>query len=286
MCDLSEPDEISGADGVSRRCFGFLSMAALAACVSSPADAQAVTEQDVMVPTEDGEADAFFVHPAQGRHPGVLIWPDIASLRPAYRLMARRLAESGYAVLVVNPYYRTQRAPVLAEGETLGDGAVFARLRAMRSSITNDMVVADGRALVRFLDAQRSVDTARKIGVSGYCGGAVPMLRTAAAVPERVGAGASFHGGGLVTDAPTSPHLLIPQTRASFLIAIAQNDDAQQPNAKTVLRETCDAAGHPAEIEVYPAQHGWCALDSAAYDQVQADRAWARMLALFETALA
>jgi carboxymethylenebutenolidase len=214
------------------------------------------------------------------------LWPDVRGLRPAYRTMGRRLAQSGYAVLVVNPYYRTLHGPVSAEGESFSDPAVRERLTGLRNSLTPHTQEIDGRAFVQFLDAQRVVDTRRRIGVMGYCMTGAFMMRTAAAASDRVGAGASFHGGGLVTDQPSSPHLLASRMRGSYLFAIAQNDDEREPNAKTVLRDAFAAAGVPAEIEVYPAQHGWCALDSQVYDQVQADRAWARLLALFSTALA
>ena len=289
MCDeRTERDDAAFLEraGQTRRGFGALSLAALAACATPPADPHDVREQDVQVTTPDGSADAYFVHPASGRHAGVLMWPDILGMRPAFRTMGKRLAQSGYAVLVVNPYYRTQQGAVVAEGEQFSDPAVRERLMALRSSLTPQIQATDGRAFVGYLDAQRAVDTRRKLGVMGYCMTGAFMLRTAAEMPERVGAGASFHGGGLATDRPDSPHLLASRVRGSYLFAVAQNDDESDPNAKTVLRDAFAAANVPAEIEVYPARHGWCVLDGQAYDQVQADRAWERCLALFSTALA
>jgi carboxymethylenebutenolidase len=289
MCDdRTEADDAAFLErtGQTRRGFGALSLAALAACATPPSDPHAVHEQDVQVTTPDGVADAYFVHPAAGRHAGVLMWPDILGIRPAFRTMGKRLAQSGYAVLVVNPYYRTRQGAVVAEGEQFSDPAVRGRLMTLRNTLTPQTQTTDGRAFVQFLDAQRAVDTRRKLGVMGYCMTGAFMLRTAAAMPERVGAGASFHGGGLVTDRPDSPHLLASRVRGGYLFAVAQNDDESEPNTKTVLRDAFAAANVPAEIEVYPARHGWCVLDGQAYDQVQADRAWARCLALFSTALA
>ncbi|HYD73650.1 MAG TPA: dienelactone hydrolase family protein [Candidatus Binatia bacterium] len=289
MCDeRTERDDAAFLErtGQTRRRFGALSLAALAACATPPSDPHEVREQDVRVTTPDGVADAYFVHPATGRHAGVLMWPDIRGIRPAFRTMGKRLAQSGYAVLVVNPYYRTRHGVVVTEGESFSDPPVRERLMGLRNSLTPQTQETDGRAFVQFLDAQRVVDTRRKLGVMGYCMTGAFMLRTAAAVPERVGAGASFHGGGLVTDSPESPHLLASRVRGGYLFAIAQNDDEAEPNTKTVLRDAFAAANVPAEIEVYPARHGWCVLDGQAHDQVQADRAWARCLALFSTALA
>jgi carboxymethylenebutenolidase len=201
--------------------------------------------------------------------------------------MARRLAESGYAVLVVNPFYRKVQGQVVPEGASFQDPAVREILLPLAGSLTPETQVTDARAFVAFLDAQSAVDTTRKIGTTGYCMGGPFVMRTAATLPDRVGAGASFHGSRLVTDGPDSPHLLIPQMRGRFLFAIAENDDAREPEAKNVLRKAFDDAGVSAEIEVYAgAQHGWCPPDSQVYDEAQAERAWGRMLALFEQALA
>lgn len=288
MCDertVHEDEEfLADAANVSRRGFALLGAGALAAC-STTAGAATLTEQDVTITTPDGTCYAHFVHPTRGRHAAVLVWPDIGGLRPGFRTMGRRLAESGYAVLTVNPFYRSARAPVLAEGEAFTQPDVRARLMSYTAQFNPESIARDATAYIGWLDQQAAVDTRKGVGTTGYCMGGALTMRTAAAVPSRVRAGGSFHGGGLATDAPTSPHLLIPQMRASYLVAIAQNDDAADPAAKDRLRAAFDAANRPAEIEVYPAQHGWCSIDSRVYDQVQADRAWARLLALFEANL-
>ena len=246
-----------------------------------------VTAGNVEVPTPDGTADCHFVHPSSGVHPGVLIWPDALGLRPAFEQMARRLAESGYAVLVVNPYYRTERVPFLPEGASFRDEEVRKKIFPLMRSLTPERTVTDAVAFVEFLDGRDAVARDRKMGTAGYCMGGSMTMRTAAAFPDRIGAGASFHGGRLVTDSPDSPHRLVGSMRAQYLFAIAENDDADDPDAKTALRAAFDAAGLPAEIEVYAGTlHGWCPPDSPVYDEAQAERAWSRMLALFETALA
>ena len=291
MCDdrtFRESSEyLDGKNELTRREFGTLSAGAgLAALLPRAANAQAVTEQDVEVTTPDGVADCFFVHPASGTHPGVLIWPDILGLRPAFRQMGRRLAESGYSVLVVNPFYRSVRSPVVPEGASFQDEETRNTVIPLARALNADTHISDARAFVDFLDAQDAVDPDRKMGTTGYCMGGPITMRTAWARADRVGAGASFHGGGLVTDQPNSPHLLVAEMDAHYLFAIAENDDMEDPEAKNVLRETFDAAGLPAEIEVYEgALHGWCPPDSAVYHEAQAERAWSRLLVLFETAL-
>jgi len=215
----------------------------------------------------------------------VLVWPDIFGLRPTFEQMGKRLAESGYSVLVVNPFYRKQKAPTSPEKADFQDPQVRSALMALAGSLNATTTVTDAKAFVAWLDKQSSVDTSRKMGTTGYCMGGPLTMRTAAALPERVGAGASFHGGSLVTDKPDSPHLLVPQMRAQYLFAIAQNDDERQPDAKDKLREAFAAAKLPAEIEVYPAMHGWCPPDSRVYDEAQAEKAWSRLLVLFSTAL-
>ena len=293
MCDdHTEEDNaafrMSGAE-MSRRGFTAAATVALAACAAGQtADGQtlAATESDVTVTTPDGACDSYFVHPARGKHAAVLVWPDIMGLRPAFRQMGKRLAESGYAVLVINPFYRTAKAPVLQPGENFSQPDVRARLMPMAQALSATTATTDATAFLKFLDAQPAVDTSKKIGATGYCMGGPLVMRTAATAPGRIGAAATFHGGGLATQAPTSPHLLIPQMKASFLIAVAQNDDERDPAAKDTLR-TAFAANHlAAEIEVYPAQHGWCPPDSQVYDAAQAEKAWGRMLALFRTTLA
>ncbi len=288
MCDeRTAADTVEHLRGkkLTRREFGAVSAGAgLAMFWPRAANAQDVTASEIEVTTPDGVADCHFVHPASGAYPGVLIWPDAFGLRPAKRQMARRLAESGYSVLVVNQYYRSQRAPIVS---TTNFGAERDTLLPLMGTLSADTHMSDARAFVSFLDDQASVDSNRKMGTMGYCMGGPITMRTAAAVPDRVGAGASFHGGGLVTDQPDSPHLLVPQMTAHYLFAIAENDDQNDPEAKNVLRETFDTAGLPAEIEVYEgALHGWCPPDTQVYHEAQAERAWSRLLALFERALA
>ena len=292
MCDedtLRDAEEYLCRSGsLTRRAFGALSVGTgLAMMLPRAAAALPVTAANVEISTPDGTADCYFVHPSSGAHPGVLVWPDALGLRPAFEQMGRRLAESGYAVLVVNPYYRSARAPVVEEGATFRDEATRKVIMPLMRSLSADTNVTDAKAFVAFLDAQDAVDGARKMGTTGYCMGGAITMRTAAEFPDRIGAGASFHGGRLVTDAPDSPHRLVGKMRAHYLFAIAENDDRKQPEAKTVLRDAFVAAGLPAEIEVYAgALHGWCPPDSAVYHEAQAERAWSRLLALFETALA
>lgn len=278
-------DDLTAADAdsqLSRRDFAVGATGiAIMALLPQAANAMAVVEQDVLITTPDGKADAYFVHPAKGKHPAVLIWPDIQGLRPAFRQMAKRLAESGYAVLCVNPYYRQAKSPVVAPGESFQDPPVRARLLPLAIALTPATNVSDANAFVQFLDAQPAVNRKRKIGAMGYCMGGPMVMRTAAAVPNRIGAAASFHGGGLATDKPESPHLLIPKMKAGFLIAVAQNDDERFPQEKETLRTSFAAAKLPAEIEVYQgALHGWCPPDSRVYNKEQAERAWGRLLAL------
>lgn len=284
MCDEQTERDL---DRMNRRDFA-LAASGLALATALPAGAATVPviERDVLVKTPDGMADAYFVAPAKGKHAAVIVWPDIYGLRPALRQMYKRLAEeSGYAALVVNPFYRSGKAPLTPPG-TAFDDAFRARIGPMRALLTPEAVERDAKAFVAFLDAQKMVDRKRKIGTSGYCMGGTLVLRTAAAVPERIGAGASFHGGSLATDAPTSPHRLIPRMKASFLIAAADNDDKKDPEDKNRLRAAFEAAGRAAEIEVYEgAMHGWCPSDGRAYNAVQAERAWQRMLVLFEKSL-
>lgn len=291
MCDEltnQDAEEYLRQNGLTRRSFNRLgSSAALAYLLPRAAHAVDVVDEEVLVETPDGEADCYTVHPAEGEHAAVIVWPDIVGIRPAFRAMGRRLAESGYSVLVVNPYYRTARGQVVPDGKTFRDPGVRDLLMPHAGSLSPQTCVTDGRALVEFLDGQPSVDTGRRIGVTGYCMTGSYTMRLAAAIPERIGAGASFHGGGLATDEADSPHLLVPKMKAGFLIAIAQNDDERRPEEKVRLREAFDAAGVQAEIEVYEGtQHGWCPPDSAVHDEAQAERAWQRMLALFERELA
>ena len=252
---------------------------------SKSGDTRKTKASMVSIGTPDGTADAYFVHPESGKHPAVIVWPDILGLRDAFKTMATRLAEDGYAVLVINQYYRTAKAPVLASWDEWRTDEGRAKLQPMVAAITPAGTTSDGAAFVEWLDKQSAVDTAKKIGTSGYCMGGPFTMRTAASKPTRVGALASLHGGGLATSAADSPHLLFSDMKASMLLAIAQNDDQREPNAKDVLKEAAAKAGLEAEIEVYPAQHGWCAIDSTAYDEAQSDKAYGRMIALFGRAL-
>ncbi len=291
MCDHDSLDDMIDyqrrSGELSRRRFGALA-AGMGVAFALPrlADAAEVSGSDIEIKTPDGTADAYFVHPTTGAHPAVLIWPDIFGLRPAFRQMGRRLAESGYSVLVVNPFYRNKKAPVAAEHADFDDPATRAALMALAGALNPQTAQTDAKAFIAFLDGQAAVDKKRKMGTTGYCMGGPLTVRTAAAFPDRVGAGASFHGGGLVTDQPESPHLLVPKLKAHYLFAIAENDDKRQPEAKDVLREAFAKAHLPAEIEVYAgAIHGWCPPDSKVYNEAQAEKAWHRMLLLFKTAL-
>ena len=289
MCELDDMDDFAQRRSeVSRRQFGAMTLGAgVAAALPRLANAVDTKGADVEIKTPDGACDAYFVHPAKGKYPGVLIWPDIFGLRPAFKEMATRLAESGYSVLVINPFSRIKKAPTAPEHPDFNDPSTRDSLMKMMQSLTPDTAGTDAKAFVAYIDAQPSVDKKRKIGTTGYCMGGPFVLRTAAAFPNRVGAGGTFHGGGLVTDKPDSPHLLIPQMKAHFLIAIAENDDQKQPDAKNVLRDSFAKASLPAEIEVYAgAQHGWCPPDSAVYNHDQAEKAWSRLLVLFSSSLA
>ena len=246
-----------------------------------------IVGKDVIIDTPDGPCDAYFAHPAIGKHAAVLIWPDVVSLRPAFKMMAKRLAKDGYAALVINPYYRQTKAPLVEEGQNFRSPGVREKIIPFARALTRETNKADTNTFVNWLDAHPAVDTSRKIGTTGYCMGGPMTMVAAAERPDRIGAGASFHGGGLVRDNEDSPHLLIPKMSASYLIAIADNDDQRAPEHKDILREAFDAADRKAEIEVYEgAQHGWCPPDSAVYDETLANRAWERKLALFKEALA
>ena len=288
MCENDDFSEFARrAADVSRRQFGALAVGAGMAMMLPPlANAEELTDADVEIKTADGTADAYFVHPKSGKHPAVLICPDIFGLRPAFKEMGRRLASSGYSVLVFNPFYRTQKAPTAPEHPNFQDPATRDALLGMAGKTNVDTMISDAKAFVPWLDAQPSVDKKKKMAVTGYCYGGPFTLRTAATFPNRIGAGASFHGGGLVTDKPDSPHLLIPKIKAQYLFAIAENDDQKQPEAKTVLKDAFAKAHLPAEVEVYAGtMHGWCPPDAQVYNHDQAEKAWSRMLALFKTAL-
>jgi carboxymethylenebutenolidase len=287
MCDFDTFDDLQKAGGgISRRQFGAMGIgaaAAFAAMLPPVANAAEVSEAEVTIKTPDGNCDAHFVHPKSGASAAVLVWPDVFGLRDPFRVMGRRLAESGYAVLTVNPFYRMKKAPTSG-----GAGGAFSpELREMMTALNATTHVTDAKAFVTWLDAQPQVDKKKKIGTTGYCMGGPIVMRTVGNIPDRVGAGATFHGGGLNTDAADSPHLLIPKMKASMLICIADNDDKSNPTSKDILRKAFDAAKVPAQIDVYAgANHGWCAIDSTAYNKAQAELAWTRQLDLFKKALA
>ena len=278
---------------VSRRDFLARSVAAglVAATGHSVAATLTVVETEVTVKTADGICDAAFVHPASGAYAGVIIWTDALGLRPSMRDMAKRLAAEGYSVLVPNPFYRVSKAPQFTTAATLDfkNPDTMTKIRPLMSTVqAAGAAEKDAIAYVAFLDAQPQVDKTKKIGTQGYCMGGALVVRTAASIPDRIGAGASFHGGGLVTDKPDSPHLLAPKIKARMYVGVAGNDDQRQPDAKDKLKESFTKAGVPAEVEVYPAKHGWCVPDmpmedgAPIYDKAQAERAWSKLVALYK----
>lgn len=300
MCDdqtLADDAEWQALRRLSRRNFGIgaAGLAAatpLAGCMctgasdsapepSSSASGDNLVESMVAIPTADGEADAFWVRPAKGRHAAILVWPDILGLRDSFRAKGRELARAGYAALVVNHYYRSAKAPLLPAGASFTDPAIRTRIAPWGKLLDPAAYARDAQAFVRWLDAQPQVDTRRKIGTVGHCMTGGVTIRTAAAVPDRIGVAASMHGAGLVGDAPESPVNLIAKSKASLLIAIAQNDDAREPEAKDRLRAACASASRDCEVEVYPANHGWTVADSPVFDPAQAQRALQRQLAFY-----
>jgi carboxymethylenebutenolidase len=282
MCDQDhfEEDRLEYEAGglVTRREFGVLVAAGVAMALPKVVNAVAVTEMDVTIKTPDGTCDAYFVHPTAGTAPGVLVWPDIFGLRPAFRDMGKRLAETGYSVVVVNPFYRTQKSPTAAKGSA----TPIQELLPLAKTLSPTTHMTDAKAFVAWLDQQQSVAKNKKVGTQGYCMGGPMAFRTASAAPDRIGAVASFHGGGLVTMDADSPHTLVSKTKASLLIAIAANDDMRSPNEKNVLKETFAKSGNPAEIEVYSGAHGWCPPDSTVYNMPDAEKAWSRLLELYK----
>jgi carboxymethylenebutenolidase len=286
MCDEFIHQGLVEDPRMSRRVFGMIAAAASSVAGSALAQAK-VVETDVAIKTSDGVCDAVLFHPeGKGPWPAVLIWPDIMGLRPAFRDMGRRLADAGYVVLVPNPFYRSKKAPVI-------DGPIdFNRpdqrnlLFGFRAAMTDAGVASDAVAYIAFLDAQPQTDTTKKVGVQGYCMGGALSFQTAGAVPARLGAVGSFHGGNaLVTTQPNSPHLLIAKTQAAYLVCQAQNDDAKDPSLKDVLKATFAADHRPATVEVYPADHGWCVKGSAVYNEAAAEKAWAALLGLYKANL-
>ena len=287
MCDQDHFDqdleEYESRGLVTRKQFGVMLGAGIAMMLPQVANAVTVLESEENITTPDGTADCYFVHPATGTAAAVLMWPDIFGLRPAFRQMGKRLAESGYSVLVVNPFYRAKKAPT-AEA---GGATPIQQVMPLAQGLNEKTHMTDAKAFIAWLDTQKSVNKSRKVGTQGYCMGGPIAFRTAAAVPDRVGAVASFHGGGLVRDGDNSPHIQASKTKAQFLVAIAANDDARAPKEKDVLKETFAKANLTAEIEVYTdSAHGWCPPDSRVYNEALAEKAWARLLALYGKALA
>ena len=287
MCDDDIHQGLIEDPTVSRRTFGLMTVAAAGLTAASAHAAAPVVEKDVEIKTPDGLADAALYYPeGKGAWPAVLLWPDVLSLRPVFREMGKRLAASGYVVLVPNLYYRVKKAPVIEGAFNFASPDDRAKLAPLRASVTPDGTDRDAVAYLAFLDAQPQTDKKRKVGTQGYCMGGPLAFRTAAAVPGRVAAVASFHGGGLVTDQPSSPHLLLPQTRAEFLVLIADNDDKQDPAVKDKLKAALAAAGRPHRVEVYTgAAHGWTVKGSQVYNEPLAEKAWAELLDLYKRAL-
>ena len=287
MCDSDNHQGYIADTSVTRRSV-VLTLSSVAAAVGLPSAVLAadVTETDVMVPTPDGSADAALFHPAgTGSWPAVLMWPDILGLRPVFREMGRRLAAAGYTVLVPNPFYRTKRAPIVTGAFDFNDPKQRDSIMSLRSTLTDTGIDKDAAAFVAFLDKQKQTNRRKGAGVQGYCFSGPFAFQTAAVRSDRIRAVGTFHGGGLVTKDAKSPHLLIPRTKASFVVAIARNDDQKQPDAKDVLKATFAAAKRPATVEVYPADHGWCVAGSQAYDHASAERAWAELLRLYRANL-
>jgi len=285
MCDQDHSEkhllELEAEGKITRRQFGVMLGAGVAMILPQVPNPVKVTESDVTIKTPDGNCDAYFVHPATGTGAGVLVWPDIFGLRPAFRTMGKRLAESGYSVLVVNPFYRTKKAPTAEQGAATPIQGLIPLMNGFINPVTQQL--SDAKAYLAWMDQQTPVAKNRKIGTQGYCMGGPIALRTTS-VSDRVGAAASFHGSALTGNAPDSPNVLAAKTKAQFLVAIAANDDTQRPTEKTVLKDTLGAA---VEVEVYTgAQHGWCPPDSGVYNQAQAEKAWTRLLALYGKALA
>ena len=288
MCDdHTVQDEKTPNTTLTRREFNTLAAGAtLAFSLPKTANAQSVTRHKVQVNTSDGVCDAFFVHPKEGKHPAVLMWPDILALRPSFEAMASRLAESGYAVLCINPYYRDAKAPVVETGESFRDESTQAKVLPMYRNLSPETHVRDARAFVDWLDQQASVDTTRAMGTMGYCMGGPMVMRAAAERADRIGAGCTYHPVSLATEDNDSPHRLIPEMRGQFFIALAENDDERNPDDKHVLSAAFKANDVTANIEVFDgALHGWCVLDSRVYNEAPAERAWAQTLALFEASL-
>jgi carboxymethylenebutenolidase len=266
---------------------------ALAVAAQSAVGADALVETDVEIKTPDGTCDAAFIHPKTGAHPGVIIWTDIFGLRPSMREIGKRIAAEGFSVVVPNPYYRVSKSPQYPDASGINFATESPKFKPLTDSFAPaGATERDAVAFVAFLDAQKEVDKSKKIGTQGYCMGGPLVFRTCAASPDRVGAGATFHGGGLVGANDRSPHLLVPKMKSQMLIAVAQNDDKRQPDAKDKLKEAFASAHLKAEVEVFAADHGWCVPDMPAangvaiYNKPEAERAWAKLVVLYKSALA
>jgi carboxymethylenebutenolidase len=293
--ETKDPQNAESPSGLPRR--GFVASVVAGFGAGTLTAAAKIVETDVEIKTPDGTCDAAFIHPASGSHPGVLIWPDAFGLRPSFREMGKRLAAQGYSVLVPNPFYRMGKAPFWEDASNVDFGREGNKIRPLMASVNAPgHCETDAQAYIAFLDAQKQVNKSKKIGTQGYCMGGALVVRTAATVPDRVGAGGSFHGGGLVSvnPDPNSPHLLAPKIKAKMYFAIAHSDDARQPDAKDKLKEAFIAAGNPAEIEVYQTCfHGWCVPDmpkqadgTPTYDKPEAEKAWAKLLVLYKKGIA
>ncbi|MEI9890020.1 MAG: dienelactone hydrolase family protein [Caulobacteraceae bacterium] len=269
---------------INRRAFTTASIAAgalMGAAWSAHAQAAGVKETDVSIKTPDGDTDAALYTPAgKGPFPGVVIFTDILGLRPAFRDMGKRLASSGYVVLVPNPFYRTKKG-LLVEGP-FDFSKDFAKLQPHTAAITPEGTTKDLTAWVAYLDDLPQTSKKAKLGVTGYCMGGPRVVEASAIRADRVGGAMSNHGGGVVSNAPTSPHLLAPKIKAKTFFAIAQNDAMRQPDQADKLKAAYAAAGNPCGAEVYKADHGWCVSDGAAYNKAEAERAWTQMLATFK----
>ncbi|MBB3891127.1 carboxymethylenebutenolidase [Phenylobacterium haematophilum] len=287
MCDDDIHQGLIEDPTVSRRTFGLMTVAAVGLTAANAHAAVPVVEKDVEIKTSDGVADAALYYPeGKGAWPAVLLWPDVVSLRPVFREMGKRLAASGYVVLVPNLYYRVKKAPVVDGAFNFANADDRAKLAPLRASVTPEGADRDSVAYLAFLDAQPQTDKNKKVGTQGYCMGGPLAFRTAGAVPNRVGAVASFHGGGLFTDGPTSPHLVLPKTQAEYMVLVADNDDKQDPAAKEKLKQALDAAKLKSRVEVYEgAAHGWTVKGSQVYNEPAAEKAWAELLDLYKRAL-
>jgi carboxymethylenebutenolidase len=288
MCDDLIHQGLIHDPTVSRRAFGLGAVATMVLSSSVAAAQAKVVQKDVDVPMAGGVADSALFYPeGKGRWPAVLVWTDILGLRPVFREMGQRLAAEGYVVLVPNPFYRNAKAPVVDGSFDFSKPEDRAKVMPMAAALTADANISDAKSYVAFLDAQPQTDKKKKMGVQGYCMGGPLTFRTAATAPERIGAAATFHGGGLVTDKPDSPHLLIPKIKAEMLCAVADNDDKRDPAAKDKLKEGFAAAHLKATVEVYEGcNHGWTVRGSQVYNEAGAERAWAELTALYTRNLA